>query len=202
MNMGIIFTFLSSFFARSSLIDDTVARQAAVWWAQYLSYVRDVKFSGICNFKEDTIEMVHKAQKKYCVPKKLVDNFIDILQGKILLLEAQYHRKYIMIEIDYNPPKIIEEAIDEAGIRVSPFGLFPFKTNMVIHQDGYIIVNNKVVYLNENLKLLSANDPILAESIKVKINLPQFIILKINLTTLEGDLYEYGTYPIQSQEYR
>ena len=62
---------------------------------------------------------------------------------------------------------------------------------MTIHQDGYIFANDKVVYLDKNLTMLTQNDPVLINPIKVKINLPQFRIIKIDLTTLTGDLYEY-----------
>lgn len=190
------------FIQQYSFIDSNLARPAATWWAQYLPCVRDVGAFEVYKFRNEKLEMIHTIQKKHCVDKHSVDNFIDILQKKILLLEPTHHfYKYVTIKIDYDPHGIIKETIKEARIKISPFGLFPFKTEMTIHQDGYIIVNGEIVYIHDNLQLLTLDDKILIDHGRIKISFPQFRVLEIDLTNPQGDLYQYGVHSIHSQEY-
>lgn len=179
--------------ATMSFVSENLAKQAAKWWAQYLPGVRDADSSEIHDLEDDNpakaiIEKKHTMQKSNVVPKELINKFIEILQQKILLLEIKSGYVTLGHQSSYHPPKEVSQSIKETGI----YAMFPFKTEMIIHQDGYILVNDELVYLEENLRLLVPNDELLTESVKVKISLPQIRILKIDLTVLEGDLYQYN----------
>lgn len=173
-----------------SFISENLARQAAIWWSQYLPGVKDINSSEIHDLEEDNplrtlVENAHTKHKTNVVSREKVDKFIDTLQNKILQLKIE--RKIITLghRSIYAPPKEVTQSVRELGI----YAMFPFKTEMIIHTDGYILVDDEIVYLDENLRLLTAE--LLTEKVRVKINRPQFRLLKIDLAVLQGDLYQY-----------
>ena len=89
--------------------------------------------------KELTRAIVNKDEKtKQIILSVIKEHF---RKGSILAKELDWESVQLGHSSFYEPPEEVQEAIDEAGLKISALGIMPFKTQMNIYPDGHIEVN-------------------------------------------------------------
>ena len=133
------------------------ALAAAKYWGNFLPGVKDVYFSDINKHSKldtsktmQTISILNKIARQGTVTQDQYNSFVEILAKKILAKELDWDSVQLGHSSFYEPPEEVQEAIDEAGLKISAFGIMPFKTQMNIYPDGHIEVNYKTIDLTQN----------------------------------------------------
>lgn len=178
---------------------------AATWWAQFLPGVKKVSFEALNQYAKiqgqdaDWLQFIHHLrQSEKTINQEQFETFIKSLMQNIKTLHIQKEwggLYYIQLghESIYEPPNIVEQALLEAKISNSAFGLFPFKTEMRIYHNGHIKVGRKVYTSNQDVAHYDLQDENLCEDFQnasyMVIRGAPFRLVTINLDALTGSLY-------------
>ncbi len=183
-----------------------VFRVAAMWWAQYLPGVKKVDFSEINQNSRLTgyvaiiseVTHEHIQSRSRAATEQQVNQFIDIVARKLAELARkpgqlkEYSKDLYHFQIgsrsDYHPPKMMEEALDEAKIKMPAFGSFPYKTEMKIYNNGQIMINDQVISTDPRY-VHYTNHYDFSSAPYMKINGDKFRLLEINRAALKGELF-------------
>ncbi len=152
------------------------AEFAALWWAKFLPMaakpleLKDeqklYKASDYGSLGGMLIGLgLDLARSKCEITPEKHDNFVKILTAKILSGKLGFDSK--VIHVDYGPPVILWESLDEAGIiNGACGGLFPFKTIMFIKErDVYLGVDGENLFHDETV-YTENNDSYLCSALK------------------------------------
>ena len=184
---------------KQNLFSDHQITMAALWWAAYLPGVDPAGFAEISkNAKPagklaETLQILHDMHTRSATPvtNEQLANFIEILKEKILDNRIYNSGDLYYIQIgqrSFDPPRIITEAMQEAGINASAFFTFPMKTKMIIYNNGQIFVDDEVyatdpayIHYNKDFDFSSASYMVITGA--------KFRIVPINLNEVENHLY-------------
>lgn len=138
------------------------ATTAAKYWGTFLPGVQDICFSDINKHSKlditKAMSVLHQIAHEKPITQEQHEKFIEILAQKILTKD--FYRGSIQLGdmSSYEPAKEIEEAINEAGLEISAFGIMPYKTQMNLYPDGHTTINYETVDLSQNPAVCSKTE--------------------------------------------
>ena len=189
------------------LFSDIQIKKAAEWWAQYLPGRKNVSFDEInehSKIEGRSKRILHAQHNMHigtwaAITDEQYSNFIKILTNKIrakLKLEKSYTGlQYLRIGhvSVYDPPKIVDEAMQEANIRASAFGLFPYKTEMHIYDNGQIQVGDEVISTDPAFKYFAPTQTdLFSRAPYVKIEGQKFKLVEVDLENVKESHLFHG----------
>ena len=96
--------------------------------------------------------MLQESKYKVAITKEQYDAFVKSLAEKMLTIKCHDYSDLAYLQVghssSYDPPRIVDEAMKEAGITFPSFGLFPYKSEMHLYENGHVLVDGKVIRTN------------------------------------------------------
>lgn len=184
-----------------SIFTEDQVRLAAEWWAKFLPAAQKIDSDVIdsnSKLEASTFRIFTALHDQMSFAEKMdltkYNDFITILANKIrqLLPIKEWDSGLYYLQIgdsgSYEPPRIVEEAMEEAKFETNALGRFPFKTEMHIYDNGQILVGNEVLSSNPLLQF-SDSDMNFDSAPLMKISGDAFRIVSCDLRELKGSLY-------------